>query len=78
MSEIMSELKEIPIWLIVTLIPLLLIQGTWLFIDAGKRGKWRWFWGLWGMVYIPIPLLLYLFFVRLPDERKKSREKKDD
>ncbi|MGF7048353.1 hypothetical protein J2T13_002860 [Paenibacillus sp. DS2015] len=73
----MTELKEIPVWLIVTIVPILLFQSTWMFLDAGKRGKWRWLWGLWGLVQIPIPLLLYLFFVRLPDERKKSHARKD-
>ncbi|OAB30981.1 sigmaY antisigma factor component [Paenibacillus macquariensis subsp. defensor] len=72
------ELKGVPIWLIVTLLPILLVQGTWLFLDAGKRGKYRWLWGLWGLTSTPTPLLIYLFFVWLPNERKKSHERKDD
>jgi hypothetical protein len=67
----MSGIKEIPVWAIVIIVPILLFQGTWMFLDAGKRGKWRWLWGLWGLIQIPIPILIYLFFVRLPDERKK-------
>jgi hypothetical protein len=73
------ELKEIPIWIIVTIVLLLLLQGTWLFIDAGKRGKWRWFWGLWGLTSAPTPVLIYLLFVRMPNKRrKKSQDRKDN
>jgi len=74
----MNELKEIPVWLIAILAPILLFQGTWMFIDAGKRGKWRWLWGLWGLTGTPTPLLIYLIFVWFPDERNKSNERKDD
>lgn len=74
----MNELKEIPLWLIFILVTILLCQGTWLFLDASKRGKWRWFWGLWGLIQIPTPILIYLFFVRFPDERKKSPIRKED
>jgi len=42
----------------------LLVQGTWLFIDARKHGKRYWFWGLWGMIYFPLPSILYLLFSR--------------
>ncbi|HEY2491489.1 MAG TPA: sigmaY antisigma factor component [Paenibacillus sp.] len=74
----MTELMEIPLWIIVPFVLVLLLQGTWMFLDAGKRGKWRWLWGLWGLTNIPTPILIYLFFVRLPDERKKSRARKDE
>ncbi|MHA0858436.1 hypothetical protein [Paenibacillus sp. CMAA1364] len=74
----MSELNEIPLWLIVILVLILLIQGTWLFMDAGKRGKWRWFWGIWGLMNVPLPLFMYLVFVRFPEHRKKFHFKKDD
>ena len=72
------ELKEIPIWIIVTIVLLLLLQGTWLFLDAGKRGKWRWFWGLWGLTSVPTPLLIYLFFVRIPNKRRKTFQDRKD
>lgn len=74
----MNELKELPLWFFVIIVPILLLQGTWMFIDASKRGKWRWFWGIWGLMNVPTPILIYLFFVRLPDERKKSHSRKDD
>jgi hypothetical protein len=75
----MSELKEIPVWAIVIIVPILLFQGTWMFLDARRCGKWRWFWGLWGLTSIPTPILVYLFFIRFPDDRKKkSNLRKDD
>ncbi len=72
----MNEFKGVPVWLLAILLPILFLQGTWMFIDASKRGKYRWLWGLWGLTNIPTPLLIYIFFVMLPDERKKSHERK--
>jgi hypothetical protein len=43
--------------------PLLLGQGTWLFLDARKRGARPWLWGLYGLIQFPCPLLLYYFIV---------------
>jgi hypothetical protein len=55
--------KDIPIrevWPILTgVIIILLIQGTWLFLDARKRGGKTWFWGLWGMISFPWPTVTY-------------------
>lgn len=42
---------------------LLLAQGTWLFLDARRRGARAWLWGLIGLVQFPMPLLLYWLFV---------------
>ncbi|MGV2787692.1 hypothetical protein GNF98_18765, partial [Clostridium perfringens] len=49
---------------------LVLIQGTWLFLDARKRGlgKMGWFWGIWGSTTMPLPLLFYYIFVIRKDE----------
>jgi hypothetical protein len=38
---------------------LLLCQGTWLYLDARKRGGKAWFWGLWGLIQFPLPTILY-------------------
>ncbi|WP_438448495.1 transcriptional regulator [Gorillibacterium sp. sgz5001074] len=46
------------------LIPVLLAQSTYLFIDARKRDRYPWFWGLWGLIQAPMPILLYLLLVR--------------
>lgn len=45
-------------------IPILLAQATYLFIDARKRETYPWLWGLWGLVHAPLPLIVYLIFVR--------------
>jgi len=50
----------------------LLIQSTYLFIDARKRDSYPWFWGLWGLIQCPFPLLFYFIFVRKIFQRKKS------
>lgn len=66
---------------------LLLAQGTWLFTDARKRGKLPWFWGIWGLLHFPLPLLAYVVFVRLgfrfgsvsaKAERKSARNRKNN
>lgn len=41
----------------------LLTQGTWLFLDARRRGTYPWFWGIWGLIQFPVPILLYWYFV---------------
>lgn len=45
------------------LLLLLGAQGTWLFLDARRRGGRAWFWGLWGLIQFPMPMLFYWFFV---------------
>jgi hypothetical protein len=42
---------------------LLLGQGTWLFLDARRRGARPWLWGLWGVINFPLPSVMYWFFV---------------
>ncbi|OMF63831.1 hypothetical protein BK141_16025 [Paenibacillus sp. FSL R5-0765] len=51
-----------PLWL--TLLGIfLLVQGTWIFQDARKRGRFPWLWGLWGITGFPTPLIIYWFVV---------------
>lgn len=53
-----------PRWYAIAICAVLaLIQGTWLFLDARRRGKYPWLWGLWGLTTIPMPSLLYFFLV---------------
>jgi len=73
----MEELKVIPIWGWILLISVLIAQSTWLFIDARKRDSMPWFWGLWGLIQAPMPLLFYFIFVRsgwFPRRRGKRKE----
>ncbi|WP_289141939.1 sigmaY antisigma factor component [uncultured Brevibacillus sp.] len=60
----MTQPHELPLWLLFTLLSLAAIQGTWLFLDAKKRSRFPWLWGLWGLTSIPTPLLVYLLVVR--------------
>jgi len=52
----------------------LLIQSFWLFLDARKRGHNYWFWGIWGLIQTPMPLVCYLIFARKIYRRKAGRE----
>ena len=49
-------------WIILFLI--LLIQGSWIFNDASKRGENKWVWGLMGCINVPTSLLIYLLVTR--------------
>ncbi|OMF34726.1 sigmaY antisigma factor component [Paenibacillus sp. FSL H8-0548] len=60
----MEELKVLPLWFWILMIPILIAQSTWLFIDARKRDSMPWLWGLWGLIQTPLPLVFYYIFVR--------------
>lgn len=48
------------------LIPMAIIQGTWIFNDAKKRGeKYYWLWGIFGLLNIPSSLIIYLLVTRV-------------
>jgi len=60
--------------LMIIVVPLLLTQATWIFLDARKRGeKYYWLWGLFGMINVPQSLIIYLIVTRiiLGNKRKK-------
>lgn len=61
-------------WLTAIIIVCAIAQSTWLFIDARKRDSMPWFWGIWGLIQIPMPLLLYLLFVRSGWFKRKAKE----
>ena len=53
-------------------IPLVLIQGAWVFFDARRRKeKYYWFWGIFGLMNIPSSLLIYLLVTRVILNKKK-------
>jgi 4-amino-4-deoxy-L-arabinose transferase-like glycosyltransferase len=68
--------KELLLILLPILIPILLTQSILLFIDAKKKGNYPWFWGIWGLIQVPMPTLFYLLFVILPYKRKLKRGEK--
>lgn len=50
---------DIPWYGWVAIAALLLTQGTWIFLDARRRGARPWLWGLIGLISCPGSLLLY-------------------
>lgn len=63
MTDVLSFLQEVT-WVEWLIVPVLLTQGIWLFLDAGRHGKYAWFWGILGLISFPLPSILYLVFVR--------------
>lgn len=65
----------IPLWaFMLSLVPLVLLQGSWLFKDARRRGKWPWFWGLWGLIQVPTPFVLYMLLIVRPWRRREDQK----
>lgn len=74
MNRLRYSLAEIPPVLLVFLALLLLFQGTWIFLDARKRGRFPWLWGLWGITSVPGPLLIYWLVVIRTDMKRHSKK----
>lgn len=54
-------------------IPILLIQGTWVFYDARRRKeKYYWLWGIFALLNAPGNLLIYLLVTRVILNRKNK------
>jgi len=57
-------------------IPILLVQGAWVFFDARKRKeKYYWLWGIFALVNTPSNLLIYLLVTRvilIKDKKNKN------
>ncbi|MGI6113289.1 MAG: zinc ribbon domain-containing protein [Mahellales bacterium] len=45
-------------------IALLIIQAAWIFVDAKKKGENHWLWGLFGLINVPMSLIIYLIVTR--------------
>ncbi|MHA7965922.1 sigmaY antisigma factor component [Paenibacillus sp. CAU 1782] len=69
-----EQLKE-SVWFWLLLGSIMIGQSTWLFLDSGKRGGLKWFWGLWGLIQFPGPLIVYWLVVVLPSRNRKRRER---
>lgn len=70
----MSQTKLIIIILIIAF-PFILLQSTWIFIDAKKRGeKYYWLWGLFGILNTPGNLIIYLVVTRLIIDKYKNKK----
>ncbi|WP_028544764.1 hypothetical protein [Paenibacillus taiwanensis] len=62
----MTSWSDIPLWVLFVLVPLLITQGTGLYLHARKHGYYPWLWALWGFISIPLPTILYVLFVVRP------------
>ncbi|WP_375104001.1 hypothetical protein ACDZ28_03440 [Paenibacillus sp. RS8] len=69
----MNELQDVPLWLWILIAVLLMLQGTFLFRDARRRGRKAWFWGLWAITTVPSPVLVYILVVILPERRRRKK-----
>jgi hypothetical protein len=49
-------------WILVTAV--LLAQGTWIFIDARRRGERAFLWGFFGLLNFPSSLVVYLLVTK--------------
>ncbi|WP_035378790.1 hypothetical protein [Fervidicella metallireducens] len=59
--------------LLFIVIPILLIQGSWIFYDARKRGeKYYWLWGIFGLLNTPGNLIIYLIVTRIINKNFKK------
>ncbi|MGN7455289.1 transcriptional regulator [Paenibacillus pasadenensis] len=54
-----EALSAFPLYGWVLIFAALFAQSTWLFVHATRHGRNRWFWGLWGLIQVPTPLLVY-------------------
>ncbi|QJC53399.1 hypothetical protein HGI30_18705 [Paenibacillus albicereus] len=66
-----EALTSLPLYVWISIFAALLAQSTWLFIDATRHGRSRWFWGLWGLIQVPTPLLVYWLWQAW--ERRRDR-----
>ncbi|HEY5563701.1 MAG TPA: sigmaY antisigma factor component [Clostridiaceae bacterium] len=58
--------------IIAVVIPILLIQASWIFKDAKKRGeKNYWLWGIFGLINCPESLIIYLVITRIIFKKRK-------
>lgn len=59
---------------LVIFIPILLIQGAWVFYDARRRKeKYYWLWGIFALMNTPGNLVLYLLVTRVILNNKNKK-----
>lgn len=74
----MEERLARSVWFWALIASLLILQSTWLFLDARKRERMPWFWGLWGLIQFPLPLITYWLVVRLGIFSRWKKTKHED
>lgn len=74
----MSELQEISIWALVLMFLSLFAQSLFLFIHSRRNGHLHWFWGIWGMLNLPTPLIVYIIYIKLIIPFRERKISDDD
>jgi len=65
-------IADVPIWAIITLLMIVLSQSIILFLHARHHNhKFYWLWGLFGIIQVPFPTILYILFVVKPWHKKR-------
>jgi len=60
----MTQVQLLIFFLVI--IPILLVQGAWVFYDARKRKeKFYWLWGIFALLNTPGNLIMYLLVTRV-------------
>lgn len=67
----MQDVGGLPLHVWILIVIVLISQASWLFLDARKRGANYWFWGIWGCIQFPMPLIIYWLVVRLQIFRRR-------
>ena len=65
------DMTQEKLLLLLYISPLLFAQSIFLFLHAKKKGANAWFWGIWGLIQTPTPLLFYYLFVVRPFHKKR-------
>lgn len=58
---------------ILLMTPILFLQSITLFLDARRKGASAWFWGVWGLIQFPMPLLFYYLVVVIPYRKNVAK-----
>ncbi|WMT40333.1 hypothetical protein RE628_24465 [Paenibacillus sp. D2_2] len=61
---------SLPIWVWLLVFLALFTQGLFMFLDARRRGRRAWLWGLWGLMNFPLPVVVYSIAVIWLDRRR--------
>lgn len=60
----MNELTEVPVFAYILIAILLISQSLFLFFHSRKHGHLKWFWGIWGCLNAPTPLVVYVLWIK--------------
>ncbi len=67
-----TSIDTIPLPIIILIIVLLISQSLFLFHDAHKRNLHPWLWGIWGVISLPLPTILYFIIERKILKKERS------